>query len=71
MMVKSQIVLYIYDELKTNRFITISDIINKYSICERSFRRYIAEINSYLSNNFKNQVIKYDYYNKRYYLENN
>jgi len=71
MMVKSQIVLYIYDELKTNRFITISDIINKYSICERSFRRYIAEINAYLSNNFKNQVIKYDYYNKKYYLENN
>ena len=71
MMVKSQIVLYIYDELKTNKFITISDIINKYSICERSFRRYVAEINAYLYNNFKNQVIKYDYYNKRYYLENN
>ena len=39
--------------IKTNKFITINDIINKYSICERSFRRYIAEINAYLSNNFK------------------
>ena len=36
MMVKSQIVLYIYDELKTNRFITISDIINNHLLTDYS-----------------------------------
>jgi len=69
MIIKSQIVLYIYDELINNKKITMNDIVNKYEISIRTFRRYISEINSFLYNNYKNQSIVYDSYEKCYYLE--
>lgn len=66
---KSQSVLYIYDELINNKEIKLEDIINKYNISIRTFRRYISEINIFLSNNYKNMSVIYDYYKKTYYLE--
>lgn len=65
---KSQIVLYIYDDLINNKEIFLNDIINKYEISTRTFRRYIAEINAFLFNNYKNQIIQYDSIKKSYSL---
>lgn len=65
---KSQIVLYIYDDLISHKEIYINDIVNKYGISTRTFRRYIAEINAFLFNNYKNQSIQYDSIKKSYSL---
>ncbi len=66
---KSQIILKMYDSLIRNYGIKINDYINKYNISLRTFQRYIAEINAFLFNEFKNQVVNYDHENKIYYLE--
>ena len=66
---KSQSDLYIYDELINNKEIRLEDIINKYNISIRTFRRYISEINIFLANNYKNQSVEYDYIKKVYYLK--
>ena len=66
---KSQIVLYIYDDLINHKEIYINDIVNKYGISTRTFRRYIAEINAFLFNNYKNQSIQYDLKEKVYRLK--
>ena len=66
---KCQSVLYIYDELINNKEIRLEDIINKYNISIRSFRRYISEINIFLANNYKNQSIQYDLKEKVYRLK--
>ncbi len=68
MLSKSQIILYIYDVLLSNKEITINDVMNKYGISTRTFRRYISEINSFLCNNYRNQSIIYDSKRKCYYL---
>jgi len=70
-MVKSQIVLYIYDKLIRNEKLKIEDVINKYDISIRTFQRYIAEIKAFLCNNFRNEFIEYDIESKYYYLKNN
>jgi len=70
MIIKSQIVLYIYDELLSNRGIKTIDIVNKYGISIRTFRRYISEINSFFFNNYRNQIVEYDTLRKEYYLKN-
>ena len=66
---KSQIVLYIYDDLISHKEIYINDIVNKYGISTRTFRRYIAEINAFLFNNYRNQSIQYDLKEKVYRLK--
>ena len=66
---KSQIVLYIYDDLINHKEIYINDIVNKYGISTRTFRRYIAEINAFLFNNYRNQSIQYDLKEKVYRLK--
>ncbi len=71
MVVKSQVVLYIYDELINDREIKINNIICEYGISIRTFRRYIAEINAYLCNNFRNEVVVYDSIKRSYYLKKN
>lgn len=71
MIIKSQIVLDMYDELLSGKRITINEIINKYNISLRTFQRYIAEINAFFCNKFSNQKVVYDYLNKEYYLKNN
>lgn len=65
---KSQIILKMYDSLIHNEIVNMNDYINNYKICVRTFQRYIAEINAFLYNEFKNQVVNYDYENKTYYL---
>lgn len=68
MIIKIQIILYMYDDFINGKKIAINDIINKYEISIRTFQRYIAELNAFLFNKYKNQVIVYDYENKEYYL---
>ena len=65
---KSQIILKMYDSLIHNEIVNMNDYINNYKISVRTFQRYIAEINAFLYNEFKNQVVNYDYDNKTYYL---
>lgn len=69
MVVKSQIILYIYDKLKDNKVVTISEVINKFGVSVRTFQRYIAEIKAFLCNNFKNDYLEYDPIKKVYYLK--
>lgn len=66
---KSQIILKMYDSLIRKHNIKVNDYINKYNMSLRTFQRYIAEINAFLFNEFKNQIVSYDYENKFYYLE--
>lgn len=70
MISKSQIILFIYDELTSKRVIKTNDIIFKYNISSRTFRRYIAETNAYLYNNYKNECIIYNSDEKCYTLKN-
>ena len=65
---KAQIILKMYDSLIHNEIVNMNDYINNYKISVRTFQRYIAEINAFLYNEFKNQVVNYDYDNKTYYL---
>ena len=68
MVVKSQIILYIYDKIINGKSFTMDEIINEFNISIRTFRRYIAEINAYLCNNFRNEMIVYDYKKSCYFL---
>lgn len=65
---ESQIILKMYDSLIHNEIVNMNDYINNYKMSVRTFQRYIAEINAFLYNEFKNQVVNYDYENKTYYL---
>lgn len=47
MIIKSQIILDMYDELLAGKRMAINEIINKYNISLRTFQRYIAEINAF------------------------
>ena len=69
MISKSQVVLYIYDELIDNKILKTSDIVYKYNVSPRTVRRYISEVNAYLYNNFKNLCVVYDHFNKWYCLK--
>ena len=60
MVVKTQVVLYIYDLLINGKEVEMEYILNKFNISIRTFRRYISEINSFLCNNFKLEVVSYD-----------
>ena len=67
MVLKTQIVLYMYDKLLSGKGFTIAEIISNFNISERTFRRYISEINCFLANNYKEQQVLFDL-NKRVYL---
>lgn len=66
---KVEIILYIYDQLKEEKKINSLQIMNEFNICDRTFRRYISDINAYLCNQYKNVQIVYDRKLKEYILE--
>ena len=68
MIIKSQIILYMYDELINGKEINMQEILALYNISVRTFRRYISEINIYLCNNYRNQTVIYNHSKNRYYL---
>ena len=71
MILKSQIILDIYYSLINYGQIKLDDILIKYKISVRTFRRYISEINAFLYNNYIYEEVVYDHYNKVYFLKKN
>ena len=69
MIIKSQIILYIYDQLINGKEIKMNEILALYNISVRTFRRYISEINSFLYNNYKNQEVVYNHTRNSYCME--
>jgi len=59
-MVKSQVLIYMYDLLINKNEIVKEEIIAEFNITDRTFRRYISEINCFFDNFYKNQTIVYD-----------
>ena len=68
MILKSQVVLYIYDLLIEGKEFTMDEILSSYKISIRTFRRYIAEINDFLYEHFKRKEVVYSKGRKTYYL---
>ena len=66
---KSQIVLMIYDRLNKGEQILLVEIMNEFDISLSTFRRYISEINIFLSDTFQNKVVYYDFLTNSYYLK--
>lgn len=65
---KTQVILYMYDKLLNENGFSLSEIVIKFNISTRSFRRYIAEINCFLANTYKLKEIAYDKHLKKYYF---
>lgn len=68
---KTQVVLYMYDKLIHGSGFSLDEIITMFKISERTFRRYISEINCFLANNYKMQQVSYSYEKGKYALVNN
>lgn len=66
---KSQIVLMIYDRLNKGKQILLVEIMNEFDISLSTFRRYISEINIFLSDTYQNKVVYYDFLTNSYYLK--
>jgi len=58
-LVKTQICLYIYEQLLTNKYIEIAKIKEKFKLEDKTFIRYINEIRSYLYNFYTGKEIVY------------
>ena len=56
---KSQILLYIFETILTKKSINMNSVVAEFNILERTFRRYIADINAYFCNQYKNYSIVY------------
>lgn len=68
MIIKSQVVLYMYHKLMNSKGITLDEIVSKFNISIRTFRRYISEINVFLYNNYLGTEVVYDTNSKIYSL---
>ena len=66
---KSQIVLMIYDRLNKGEQILLVEIMNEFDISLSTFRRYISEINIFLSDTYQNKVVYYVFLTNSYYLK--
>ena len=67
--VKSQIVLYIFDNLITYKRCSGNDVREKFSISNVTLSRYISTIKKYFVVENKNAVISYDRKNKLFVLK--
>lgn len=56
---KTQVCLYIYEQLLKNGSISSEEIKTKFDLCDKTFSRYISELRCYLVNFFKNVDIVY------------
>lgn len=68
MILKAQIILYMYDCLIEGKEFTADEITTLYKISARTFRRYIAEINDFLYEQFKGKEVVYSKKRKVYCL---
>jgi hypothetical protein len=69
-LVKTQIVLFIFDELFRNGYIDPKFIKNEFNLNDKTLFRYISEIKSYFFNFYKGYDITYHREKKLYYLVN-
>lgn len=67
--VKSQIVLFIFDNLITYKRCSGKDVMEKFSISNVTLSRYISTIKKYFVVENKNAVISYDRKNKLFVLK--
>ena len=58
-LVKTQVCLYIYEQLVDGKIIKTREIRNKFGLEDKTFKRYISEIRSYLYNFYKGKGIVY------------
>ena len=65
---KSQAIVFIYEQLLNNEFITKEDIQSVISISDVTFRRYIQELRAYLVNFNKDYEITFDKKQSHYLL---
>lgn len=68
MLMKSQIILYIYDKLLEEKKLYSNEIIGEFGMSTRTFRRYISETQAFLTNFNKHKIIKYSMKDKCYLL---
>ena len=66
---KTQAVLYLYYYLQQDKSIYLDEVMNDFAISLSTFRRYISEINIFLSDTYQNKVVYYDYFLNSYYLK--
>ena len=59
-----------YDRLIEGKEFKTDEILSLYKISIRTFRRYIAEINDFLYEQFKGREVVYSKDRKTYYLRN-
>ena len=59
-----------YDRLIEGKEFKADEILSLYKISIRTFRRYIAEINDFLYEQFKGREVVYSKDRKTYYLRN-
>ena len=65
---KTQVVLYMYDKLIHGSGFSLDEVVTMFKISERTFRRYISEINCYFINNYIFKQIIYLHKDKMYSL---
>ena len=70
-LVKTQICLYLYEELLTVGYFNSDEIKNKFNLENKTFHRYINEIRAYLLNFYKSCEIIYNREKQRFYLIKN
>lgn len=68
MIIKSMIMLYMYDLLIEGNEFTIDEIVSIYNISVRTCRRYIAEINNFLCEQYKQKEVVFSKEKRTYYL---
>ena len=51
----------IYDRLNNGEQILLVEIMNEFDISLSTFRRYISEINIFLSDTYQSKVVYYDF----------
>lgn len=66
--VKSQVLLYMYESLNTKKEIDPEFVKGKFELTNKTFLRYIQEIRAYYSNMYKNEKIIYSKQYKLYFL---
>ena len=70
-LVKTQICLYLYEELLTIGYFNSDQIKKKFNLENKTFHRYINEIRAYLLNFYKGCEIIYNREKQRFYLIKN
>lgn len=67
-MKKCLIILALYDDLRSPQGVSLTNFIQNYGISVSSFRRYINDINCYLSEIFSGEEVVYQAEKKRYII---